>query len=322
MIFTAGVDLRQQFAPQSHLCCRGAQFAKRVGVIAFLLCSLALFGRPAAPLYAQEQASEEPVYRVETAGGEVVIGTLVSENEKEIVLDTRQFGEVTLERANIEQMEEIDPDQFQDGQYWFRNPQSTRYLFAPNAIGIPKGEGYYQNTWILLNNVNFGVSNNFSIGAGTIPVFLFGASALPIWVLPKVSISTPQENLHLAGGAVLGGVLSGEGGGSAGLVYGSATLGTRDHNATASVGYGYVDESFSDSPVINVSGMTRIGRTTYLITENYFFPAVDEANVISLGIRWAPENFAVDFALFRPLTLETDSFIGFPWLGVTIPFGQ
>ncbi|MCS3632659.1 hypothetical protein GGP55_003281, partial [Salinibacter ruber] len=88
-----------------------------------------------------------------------------------------------------------------------QNPQSTRYFFAPNAIGIPQGQGYYQNTWVFLNNVNYGATENFSIGAGTVPVFLFGAEALPIWVLPKVSISTPRDNLHLAGGAVFGGVL-------------------------------------------------------------------------------------------------------------------
>ena len=67
--------------------------------------------------------------------------------------------------------------------------------------------------------------------------------------------------------------------------------------------------------------MTRVGRTIYLITENYFFPGVDDANLISFGVRWAPKNFAVDFALVRPLA-DTDGLIGLPWLGVTIPFGR
>lgn len=299
--------------------CRASRCVKTLGIALLLFCCLPSL--QSSSLYAQEQATEETVYRVETAQGEVVIGILVSETEQELTLNTEQLGQVTLKRANIRRMEEIDPESYREGEYWHRNPQSTRYLFAPNAIGLPQGEGYYQNTWILLNNLNYGISNRFSVGAGTVPVFLFGANVFPIWVLPKLSISVPQENLHFAGGAVLGGVL-GSGGGSVGLVYGSSTIGSRDHNATLGVGYGYTGGRFSDVPAINISGMTRIGRTIYLISENYFFPAVDEANLVSLGIRWAPENFAADFALVRPLSAETGSFIAVPWLGVTIPFGR
>ena len=287
--------------------------------VAGLLLVLGVLG---SPVHAQEpDTSQGPVYRVETADGQVLRGTLVSKTDEEIVLDARQLGEVTIQRTNIERLEELDPSRFRDGEYWFQNPQSTRYFFAPNALGIPKGEGYYQNTWILFNNVNYGVTDHFSVGGGTVPVFLFGAEALPIWFLPKVSIPTPQHNVHLAGGAVFGGVLGAGDSEGVGLVYGSATVGGRDRNFTVGLGYGYTDRGFADRPAINVSGMTRVGRTTYLITENYFFPGMDDANLISFGVRWAPENFAVDFALVRPLE-GTDGFIGLPWLGVTIPFGQ
>ena len=66
--------------------------------------------------------------------------------------------------------------------------------------------------------------------------------------------------------------------------------------------------------------MTRLGQKSYLITENYISPGLD-ASVISLGYRWASRNVAVDFALFRPLE-DTDGFIAWPWLGVTLPFGR
>lgn len=293
-------------------------FTRRWSVVVLVFCGLVW--APTGLLYAQEAEPQAQVYRVETTGGEVVIGTLVAENEREIVLDTRELGEVTVDRKNIESMEEVDPERFRDGEFWFSNPHSTRYYFAPNALGIPRGEGYYQNAWIFFNNVNYGASDRLSVGAGTVPIFLFGVNALPIWVLPKVSFSTPQENLHLAGGAVFGGVLAEEVSTGVGLVYGSATLGTRDHNATVSLGYGYTEGGFANRPTINVSGMTRVGRTLYLISENYFVAGVDGGNIISAGIRWAPKNFAVDFALARPL--DADEIVGIPWLGVSIPFGQ
>ena len=260
------------------------------------------------------------MYRVETTDGQVLIGALMNETEQEVVIDARELGEVTIQRENIERLEELSPERFRDGEYWFPNPQSTRYFFAPNAIGIPKGTGYYQNTWVLFNNVNYGVSNNFSIGAGTVPVFLFGAEALPIWLLPKFSVSTPRETLHLAGGAVLGGVLGVGDSEGAGLLYGSATLGGRDHNVTLGLGYGFADGGFTDRPALNISGMTRVGRTTYLISENYVFPGVEDASLLSVGVRWAPENFAVDVALVRPL--DAEGIVGIPWLGVTVPFGR
>ena len=284
-----------------------------------LVCSLAIWVG-VGPVHAQEPDSLETTYRVETREGTTVVGTLVSETEAEVVLKTKELGTVTIKRADIKRMEEVGADRFQEGEYWFRNPQSTRYLFAPNALGLPKGAGYYQNTWILFNNVNYGVSDHFSMGGGTVPVFLFGAAALPIWFLPKVSVSTPRDNLHLAGGAVIGGVVGAGGDIGLGLVYGSATVGGRDRNATIGLGYGYTDGEFSDTPAINVSGMTRVSRTVYLLTENYFFPAVEDANLVSVGVRWAPENFAVDFALFRPLGPDIDGFVALPWLGVTIPF--
>lgn len=289
-------------------------------LVAALLIGGLAFGPPV--LHAQEPDSlekTEQIYRVETSEGTVLFGTLLSETKTEVVLDARQVGEVTVERGTIESMEKISGDRLRNGEYWFPNPQSTRYFFGTNALGLPKGEGYYQNTWIFLNNVNYGLSNNVSIGAGTVPVFLFGASAFPVWVLPKVSISTPQKNLHLAGGALFGGVL-GTDSGTGGLLYGVSTVGSRDHNASLGVGYGLANGDVSNTPAITLSGMTRVGRTTYLLSENYFFPATDGGGIISFGVRWAPENFAVDFGLFRPLS-ETGNFIGFPWLGVTIPFG-
>lgn len=295
-----------------------------VGIVV-LLGLLAIGG--AGPIQAQDadslgQAAEAPTYRVKTTNGSVVVGTLVSESETEVVLKTRQLGEVTLQRANIKRIEKIDPERIRgDGTYWFRNPQSTRYFFAPSALGIPGGEGYYQNTWVLFNNVNYGLTDNLSIGAGTVPIFLFGADVVPIWILPKVSVSTPSEHVHFAGGAVLGGVFSGAENVGLGLFYGSATVGTRDHNATLGVGYGYADGELSDAPVLNASGMVRLSRSFYVISENYVFPGTDSFALLSAGLRWAPRNFAVDFGLFRPFPGDTGGVVGLPWLGVTIPFG-
>jgi len=260
------------------------------------------------------------VVRITTTDGNIFTGTVLEADEQRVVIQVEGVGEIALERSRIRNIQVIDPDRIRNGDYWFENPQGTRYFFAPNAIGLKRGTGYYQNTWIFFNNVNYGVTNNFSIGAGTIPVFLFGVSALPIWVLPKVSVPVRADNIHIAGGALLGGVI-GEDSGGFGLAYGNVTFGNKDKNLTVGAGYGYAGAEWSDTPLINISGLYRSGKNFQWLAEIYFVPGIDGSGAGIFGGRWAPERFAVDFGLARPIT-ETGGIIGIPWLGVTIPFGN
>jgi hypothetical protein len=268
----------------------------------------------------QTASEDAAVYRVETKEGTVYIGTLVSENEDAVVLSTRDGTEVRISRDNIETFAPVDPSRIRDGEYWFENPHATRYLFAPSAIGLRDGSGYYQNTWVLFNNANVGITDHFSIGGGMIPAFLFGGGVFPAWILPKASFSAPSGQAHFAVGALIGGVFGDVESTSFGMLYTAATLGDRDHNVTGGLGYGYAGGTLADKPVVNLSGMTRVSRRFYLLSENYIFPSDEVNGTASVGIRYAPENFAVDFALVRPLSEDTGSFIALPWLGVTIPF--
>lgn len=265
-------------------------------------------------------AQDTSLYRIVTDDGNTFIGTIVSENEVEVVLKTEKLGEMTFRRDNIKTIEKVDSDRIKDGVYWFENPHSTRYLFSTSALGLKPGEGYYQNTWIFFNNVNVGITENISIGGGLVPMFLFGESATPIWIMPKVSIPIARDNLNFAAGGMFGGVVGDESFGM-GLAYGLVTVGESDKNISLGMGYGYGNGEWSRKPFFNLSGMVRLNRNTYLVSENYLFSVGDySTSIISAAVRWAPENFAVDFGLFRPL--EEVAIVGIPWLGVTIPFGR
>lgn len=289
---------------------------------AFLLVALAitaiLFN---STVYAQDVSDQTVKYRIITTDGNTFIGTLVSENDNEVVIQTEKLGRITISRTDIKSMEEVDTADLRDGEYWHENPNSTRYLFGTNALGIRKGEGYYQNTWIFFNNVNYGVTNNFSLGGGLVPTFLFGDNNTPIWFMPKVSIPISSESFHIAAGGLFGGVV-GEDNAGFGLAYGVATIGNRDNNLSFGLGYGYADGNWADIPLLNLSGMYRMSKNTYLITENYFVTADGRsAGLLSAAFRWAPENFAVDFGLIRPTDIGGD-YVGIPWLGVAIPIGR
>ncbi|MEX0770620.1 MAG: hypothetical protein WD035_07800 [Balneolaceae bacterium] len=268
------------------------------------------------------QRSDPEMIRIETLDGNIMIGTLLSESDDQLVMEVEGIGEITVQKSNIRRIDWIDPSRIRNGEYWFDNPQGTRYFFAPNAIGLRKGHGYYQNTWVFFNNVNYGVTNNFSIGGGLVPGFLLGGglSATPVWILPKLSIPIAYDKVHLAAGAMIGGTLGSDGGGG-GLLYGSGTFGSSDNNVTVGLGYGFAGGELSDTPLVNISGMYRVKRTVYLLTEIYFLPGIEESGFALFGGRWAPERFAVDFGILSPLSVNAD-IIGLPWLGVTIPFGR
>lgn len=283
----------------------------------FFLLFIVLISSAFYSASAQDRTGE--TVRITTTDGNILLGVIEQENDAQIILRVEGLGEVTVQKSNIKNLQTIDSERIKDGEYWFENPQGTRYFFAPNAIGLKKGSGYYQNTWILFNNVNYGVLDNVSVGAGTIPIFLFGASSVPIWILPKLSIPVSKDNLQFGAGALIGGVIGAESGGF-GLAYGNATYGDRDKNVTVGLGYAYAGDTWSNTPLVNISGLYRSSINIQWIAEIYFLPGIDGSGLGIFGARWAPERFAVDFGLLTPLS--NAGFIGIPWLGVTIPFGN
>jgi len=269
-----------------------------------------------------DPSTVDPEYiRIETKNGYLFFGVLISEDEQTVTINIEGVGEITIRRTVIKTIERLSKDRFRDGAYWFENPQATRYFFAPNALSLEKKQGYYQNIWILFNNVNYGLTERFSIGGGMIPLFLFGAESSPVWILPKVTFPIQDGQFHVGAGAMLGGLV-GEDTESLGLLYGVGTYGDRDRNMTLGIGYGYAGEDISTSPLVNLSGMWRTGPRVTLLTENYFIPEADMAGLLSIGARRTYERFAVDFGLVKPLGEDTDEVIAIPWLGVTMPFGR
>lgn len=286
----------------------------------FLLFSIFLLWPSPSNAQNADTTATKPYYRIETTKGNTVFGQLISEDSTQVILQSDELGRITLQRSMISKLEIVDPGRLKDGVYWFKNPNATHYLFTTNARSLGAGHGYYQNTWVFYNSVNVGFTDNISMGGGIIPLFLFGASATPVWLLPKISIPIQSDKLYLSGGAMLGGILGGSETHGLGVVYGVATAGSADNNISVGLGYGYVDQNWSSTPTVNISFMLRGGRSLYLVSENYFVNTGGSLEgIISGGLRWAGENFSVDLAILHP---TGSNFIGIPWLGVTLPFGK
>lgn len=271
---------------------------------------------------AKTQIVNQNLVSVETIDGNEFLGEIKKEDSSVIVLKTDKFGEVTIARKDIKSIEKVAVQQIKDGKFWFANPQSTRYFWSPNGYGLKQGEGYYQNIWVLWNQFAYGVTNNFSIGGGIIPLFLFGGEPTPVFLAPKFSIPIDKDKLNLGAGALLGTVL-GESETSFGIVYGLSTLGTPDNNVTIGLGYGFAGGEWASSPMINLNGMFRVSSRGYFITENYYINLGDGGiAMLMLGGRWIIKSAALDFGLVIPAGSGLDVFVAIPWLGFTIPFGK
>lgn len=271
----------------------------------------------ASQLFGQQEGGQK--YQVQTRDGNEFMGVLIFEDENEIRLLTEALGEIRLLKSNIVRMKIIEEGNIRDGILWPDNPQSTRYFWAPNGYGLEKGESYYQNIWVLYNQVTFGLTNNFSLSGGMIPLFLFQAGVTPVWVVPKFSIPLEKEKINLGAGAFVGALL-GEGE-SFGILFGALTLGSPDKNISFAMGWGYAGSEWANSPLINVGVMLRAGPKGYFISENYFIPlGGSSAVILSAGGRSIIRNVGLDYGLFVPLA--DGEILGIPFLGVTIPFGK
>jgi hypothetical protein len=266
--------------------------------------------------------------KIETKDGTTFTGSVQAMTDEELTL--KQFNsdtKITLQKKNIRQIRMVADKNIVEGEYQFENPNATRYLFAPSSFNLRKGEGYYQNAYIGINTINYGITDHFTIGGG-IEIFSTLSGNPSLMLTPKFNFPI-SEKFNIGAGALLLNIGSLKQRISAGIVFATATVGDRETNATFGGGWGFVKNttaiSGSSTPVFTVSGMTRLAPRWALVSENWIVTAKDvQFGIISAGARYMRESFTIDFALWRPVGTGSND-IGIPavpYLDVVLPFGK
>jgi hypothetical protein len=262
----------------------------------------------------------EANYLITLVNGNELTGKITGKRQLDFDFLSTYYGKITLQYGMIADISMIAMEVEVSGDYWFPNPNATRYLFAPSAICLKKGEGYYQNAYVLANSANFGVSNSFTIGGGLL---------LPVaaYVTPKVGFKV-TDKFHLGGGVLLGILPEST---IAGIAYGLATFGSVEHNATVGLGYGFVDDESTDRPILTINGMTRVGRKFALVTENWIINIEEwdeKTNMdvskyrpfISYGMRFMWDRFTIDAAFINGYEIYDVFFLGIPYIDFVVKF--
>jgi len=275
--------------------------------------------------------------RVTTNDGKQFSGTIVRQDADKITLKTESLGEITIANSKIRECKLVEKQQFINGKYYFSNPHPTRYFFGPSAIPLNKGDGYYQNAYIIANGLQYGVSDHLSIGGGVvIPIFFY--------ITPKVGYKI-GKNVYAGGGILVGSAFIPDVTFGLAIGYGSMTFGNKENNFTINAGWGYYKEedynstsgnydtqwSFSPKPLFSFNGSVRLAERVSLITENWVIPYREYnydtpdndytfryGSVLSLGLRIMGEKHAFDIAMAVP-AIE-DILFALPFVGYSFKF--
>ncbi|HAE35892.1 MAG TPA: hypothetical protein PKX04_09515 [Chitinophagales bacterium] len=253
--------------------------------------------------------------------GTRVIGKLEQVTPDTVILFTAYFGDLTLLQSQIKVVRYLsEPDTDIPAGYTFVNPNASRHFFSPTAIPLKKHEGYYQNFYVAFNMVNWGFTNNLSIGVAAVPFTWFMEDGMNIALTGKLGFEV-ADNWYLSGGFI-GGFLSNVAYG--GIGFGLITYGTEDNNVTLGGGYaglavdpGSEYEEQHETIVYNAAGMLRLSDHFALVTENWYF-AVPDFLLLSYGGRYMGDKVTVDVGFVNNGDLVKILPIGIPLLGVVI----
>jgi hypothetical protein len=241
------------------------------------------------------------------------VGKFVERTPQYFVFRTSAIERLQVPFDRITSIQELNASSMKGNVYWAPNPRPTNYFFWPSAINLKKGEGYFQNNMLFLNSVHYGVTDNISIGGGLEFISLFSGTPI-LFFSPKISFPA-GKNFHAGGGLLLVTIPEE---GSAGFLYGSTTVGTTEHNLSGSLGFGFAGGEFSTTPLVNISGMTRVSRKLMLMSENWIIPVPDEitAAAFSFGVRFLGDKIAADVGLVYSPQVGTP----FPIAGFSVKF--
>ena len=233
-------------------------------------------------------------YNVEVLSGTSVLGVLTAATAEELTFQTKDFGLLVVKRVSIKQLTLLTPEQARRGFDYQGN--GSRLLFAPTARNLRRGEGTVQTIDILLLGVNYGITDNISMGALFTWIPALGADNF-FALTPKVSVPV-SERVHLGGGALL----FFQKGTSFTLAYANSTYGSADDNVTAGVGYAFVKGNSVSTPVFLVGGATRVSRRVSLLNETYILNVSDRSEKVTFiggiaGVRVAGQRLSGSLGL-------------------------
>ena len=207
------------------------------------------------------------LFLITTMGGGKFVGTIISDNSNEVIIKTKERGEVSIPKYEIKSMKELKEGQLnKDGEYVSDPLFATRYFITTNSFPLKKGDNYI--CWNLFGpELHFGVGEKFGIGVMTSWI------GIPIIGTAKYSINL-GENVNLGIGALVGTASWASPELFGALSFGTLTLGTRKSNINFSAGYGAISvgNGTDGTALFSVAGAIGNGGKASFVFDSFILP--------------------------------------------------
>ena len=238
-------------------------------IIICLLLSFSIFSITVAQDKEQKSRPDSGLVVLLTNSDEEFVGTIVSEDAREVSIRLQNGKMLIIPAYTVKSIRKLSSSTFFiKGKPVFPNPHPSRYFYTPSAIPMDKGEVYIQSVYGLAYQVQFGVTENFSIGATTTLL------ATPLALTAKYSIKIDEKNTLAFGG--LAGIVGWGTQTNLGIGFGAFTHGTKESNVTFAAGYAWIntkeDNGGGNSPVMSLSGNQRLSKNLSLMGELWYLP--------------------------------------------------
>jgi hypothetical protein len=242
---------------------------KSMAVMLLILLTCSAYSQKKDSVY-----NSQKIYKVTKNDGTVFLGRILSQDAREVLVDTREIGQVLIPKHEIKEIAGLKEGEMNEkGEFMPAEVFSTRYFITTNGLPIEKGESYIQ--WNLFGpDFQFAVAKNFGLGLMT------SWLAVPIIGTAKYSIKIDDRTSLGIGGLV--------GTGSwalpqfaMALPFACLTFGDRVKNLTISGGYGalFLDHRQTGRALFSVAGMIKVGRKVSLVFDSFIMPAMGYRNV-------------------------------------------
>ena len=203
------------------------------------------------------------------------------------------------------------------------DPNYSRLLFAPTARPLAKGDGQFADYELLFPGVAYGLTDNFSLGAGVSVIPGLGLREQVFYVAPKLGFNLGDRGAVAVGGFLARAGLDGEYDDSMGIGYVIGTVGGR--NRSLSLGLGAVKEfgGGDATPILMLGGSATVARHVALVGESWVrlgetFETREQA--LGLGVRFFGEKLSADVGIVLLSDVWDEGFPA-PWGSITYHFG-
>jgi hypothetical protein len=193
------------------------------------------------------------------------VGELIADSPDNVTIKRMDGSVVNIPAYKVIKRTKIDESQWdqESGEIIFHNLHDSRYFFSPSAFPLDQGEGYSMNAYSIYWAFQYGVTDNFSLGAGTSFLGLSSLSA-------KYTVPSNTENLNIAFGWFwVGNPFFDEGKSIINIPFAVSTWGDKETNV--SLGFGFNFEADKHPLVLNIGGTNRMNRRSALVFELWGF---------------------------------------------------